>query len=313
MDSTDRMRLLENNGTEPNKKVDNYKSTFLANFVAFLQEFLAVTFHLVCLSRLEKTAGLQSSLVLFLTLVVFTGPYLNAWLLFIHNIWFKPWTTDKLDEEEKKKYMPYYFVIEKIVMGIAIAGAHVAGSAAAYDMVKSNRPQWNSSITWELHEPTTDETWHVHFTEELFAVASLFIGCVYLLWLKKMREAKIKDHEKDIKIAFTFYWQLTLLVTAVSQAFPSAGLSPHVLCYKVFMKQIPDKVFWARIGGGGAGLALACIWRYFRVTYREHIQADVDSHNEHHDKVSQQTKQKQLQPQRKMPGFRLSMHGGSYI
>jgi hypothetical protein len=98
MDQDETGRLLNTNRKESKenpKKVDDYMSTILANFVAFLQEFLAVTFQLVSLSRLEKTAGLKSSLVLFLTLVVFTGPYLNAWLLFIYNIWFKPWTLDE--------------------------------------------------------------------------------------------------------------------------------------------------------------------------------------------------------------------------
>jgi hypothetical protein len=64
-------------------------ATNLADSFTVLQEWMAVTFHLVCLSRLETTADIKSFMVLFLTLVVFTGPYLNAWLLYTDYIFFK--------------------------------------------------------------------------------------------------------------------------------------------------------------------------------------------------------------------------------
>ncbi len=51
-----------------------------------------------------------------------------------------------------------------------------------------------------------------------------------------------------------FFRQLTLLVAAVSQSFPSAQISPHVLCYNFFLQRITQDVFLARLGGGGVAL-----------------------------------------------------------
>ena len=271
-------QLMPNAGAHKLPTRNDYE-TFLANFVTFVQEWMAVTFQLVCISRLEETAGLKSSLVLFLTLVVFTGPFLNAWLLFIYNIWFKSWYI--IDERGQWKWEKYR-IVENIVMGFVITGANVTGSDTAYGSVTGIQPNWNSSITWESDAATIDKTWGIHFGEEMLAVASLLIGCVYLLWLKEMRRAKpLKEYEKYPKIEITFYFHLTLLVTAASQAFPSAYLSPHVLFYKLFMQKIPSDVFWARLGGGGVGLGIACVWRLLRVKYRDHIQDYLDPEHDH--------------------------------
>jgi hypothetical protein len=117
-------------------------ATLLANSVAVLQEYLAVTFQLVCLSRLETTAGIQSVLVLFLTLVVFTGPYLNGWLLYMDFICFKKWA----DPENEKNNV--YMVVEHVGVGIAITVAHFAGALTAWGVVKDLQHKANSTITW---------------------------------------------------------------------------------------------------------------------------------------------------------------------
>ena len=237
--------------------------TFLANVVTVFQEWMAVTFQLVCLSRLETTADIKSLLVLFLTLVVFTGPYLNAWLLFTDYICLK------LLNESSFNYMKF----ETLVVGCFIAGAHVAGSATAYAIVKNFQPQSTSTITWD--QSTTyikNENWEIHLLEEMLAVLSLLIGCVYLLWLATLTKEKRPEHEKFTKMPIKFYFHLTILVAAVSQAFPSAQLSPHVLFYNLFMQRIAKEIFFARMGGGALALIITTIWYKIRLYYREKIQ-----------------------------------------
>jgi hypothetical protein len=278
-------------------------ATTLADGFTVVQEWMAVTFHLVCLSRLETTADIKSCMVLFLTLVVFTGPYLNAWLLYTDHIFFK-----ELSIGVEK-------ILWNFLLGVLIAGAHVLGSLTASAIVRDWSSKSNSTIKWELTpiEQEKDNDLSTHVLEEMFAVASLLIGCVYLLWLKKMRNDKPeKDNEKGIpRIEIRFYFQLTLLVAAVSQAFPDAYLSPHVACYKFFMNRISVAVLFCRLGGGAVGFLISCIWCILRVNYRNGVQIVLP--DEHEQKTA--TNYKGFQPLQKaeMPGFRLSMHGGSYF
>jgi len=284
-------------------------ATYLADFFTVFQEWMAVTFHLVCLSRLETTADIKSSLVLFLTLVVFTGPYLNAWLLYTENIFFL----------KMPYHIPYTFL-----KGLLVGAAHVLGSFTASAIVRDWQSISKSTIKWNI-SPTEQESDHdlaVHVIEEMFAVTSLLIGCVYLLWLKKMRNAKPeKAHEQGIqKIEIRFYFQLTLLVTAVAQAFPDAYLSPHVACYKIFMNRISVSVLLARLGGAAVGFLMSCIWCVLRVNYRNCIQSSLGDEHEHkaltYTRLNQQDTKYTPTPtiaKERMPSIRLSMHGGSYI
>ena len=301
--------------------VSKQKATFFANFVLVMQELFAVAFHLVCLSRLEASADIKSNLVLFLTLVVFTGPYLNAWLVFAEYIIFKKWDECAMTWENMLK-------------GISITAAHILGSLLAWGCVIGMQPASVNNIIWDKKNAITcnmtddakkkmamndDSHWHVHLFEEIFAVASLLIGFIYLLWLTKLRKEKsVQEYENIIKIDIKFYFQLTLLVAAVAQAFPSAQLSPHVLSYKLLMQTISIPQFLARLGGGAIGLLIACVWCLFRVTYRESIQKRLDPDHDHNAPVYEavnrgQDMQNVTGMRGQMPGIRLSMHGGSYL
>jgi hypothetical protein len=303
--------------------VSKERATFFANIVQVLQEFIAVAFHLVCLSRLEATSDIKSNLVLFLTLVVFTGPYLNAWLVFAEYIIFKKWKGN--------------MIWENILIGIGITAAHVVGSLLAWGCVLGMQPAsvntitWNkkNAITWNITDPTkqtealnVSTNWHVHFFEEIFAVASLLIGFIYLIWLTKLRKAKsIHKYESIIKIDIKFYFQLTLLVAAVGQAFPSAMLSPHVLSYKLLMQTITIPEVFSRLGGGAIGLIIASLWCLFRVSYRKTIQIKLDDEHDHNVHVYEQVPTGEAMhtvsavagSSRQMPGIRLAMHGSSYF
>jgi hypothetical protein len=307
-------------------EVSKSSANMFADIVLFLQEFVAVLFHLVCLSRLEgASADIKSNLCLLLTLVVFTGPYLNAWLAFAENIIFKKWDKPQM-------------TLGNIGMGLGITTAHVLGAITAWGLVNWMRPAAHNTITWEQKNAITkdligdkdkekamwkNENWHVYLLEEIFAVSSLIIGFIYLWWLMKLRKAKIPQHnERWIKIDIKFYFQLTLLVAAVAQAFPSAHLSPHILSYKLLMQTITIPEFLSRLGGGAIGLGIGSLWCLFRVSYRESVQTKLDPDHDHKDSYKDSsaaayhqvpalsTGQKAyINP----PSIRLSMHGSSYF
>jgi len=307
-------------------EVSKERATFFANIVQVLQEFIAVAFHLVCLSRLETTADIKCNLVLFLTLVVFTGPYLNAWLVFAEYIIFKKW-------EGNWKY-------ENILVGFGITAAHVVGAVVAWQLVPvMERPSvdtiiWNkkNAITWNMTDDATKSAamwknhhWHVHLVEEIFAVASLLIGFIYLLWLVKLRKSKQAVLQDDaVKIDIKFYFQLTLLVAAVGQAFPSSQLSPHVLAYKLLMQTITIPEFLSRLFAGVIGVIIACWWYKFRVSYKQNVQKKLSPEHDHNASQhtlldtsghmhAQHPSQSVYGNDRQMPGIRLAMHGSSYF
>jgi hypothetical protein len=222
------------------------------------------------------------------------------------------------------------------LIGVSVAGAHILGSFTASAIVLDWQSNSNSTITWNVTptEPEKDNDLVVHLLEEMFAVASLLIGCVYLLWLKKMRNDKPeKEHEKGIpKIEIRFYLQLTLLVAAVSQAFPNAYLSPHVACYKIFMKRISVAVLFMRLSGGFIGFLISFVWCVLRVNYRNGIQIVLPDEHEQKANSTKTTPYVYDSPayshlnepdptristdslkKQQMPAFRLSMHGGSYF
>ncbi len=225
--------------------------------------------------------------------------------------------------------------MENIVMGVVITAAHVVGSVLAWLLVpwmqtpSVDTITWNkkNAITWNMTDDATkkdamnkDHHWHVHFFEEIFAVASLLIGFIYLIWLTKFRKIKsTKKNEAGIKIDIKFYFQLTLLVAAVGQAFPSAQLSPHVLSYKVLMQTITIPEFLSRLGGGAIGLVIASVWCLFRVSYLVSIQSELDDEHDQHRHVYQlvdtpmHSTPMHSGSSRQMPAIRLSMQGSSYF
>ena len=283
-----------------------------AHFISFLQEYMAVTFQLVCLSRLGATP-LLSTLVLFLTLVVFTGPLLNAWLMIVNHICVL-------------KSPP-----QMILLVIFIMGAHAAGAVSAWGIVAAFATDEEKSaktmLFWKNPEKVLTltalnlENWKLldHFFDELFGATSLLIGCVYLLWLAEYRKEKDDQSTSALdhpRIHIRFYLQLTLLVAAVSQAFPSAHLSPHISAYLLFTQQIPAEVFGVRFGAGFVACFFTWVWALFRTSYRNEIQKQVHPKHEHHVKTQPDitvSKAAYTSQYALLPPVRLSMQGGSYF
>ena len=222
-----------------------------------LQEFGSVFFNLICNSRLSNqdyfygvnqtadagyniasspsftsSASFSSMFVLLLTMIVFNAPFINTWLVAV----------DYKCVEDGFNRKRWY------TLG-GIVAAHTAAVVLAFWITDSVRNDWKSSITWpdvrkEMTMQDDNYYWPVMF-EELFAVASLLIGFLYLAWLRP-EPKQSKTPILDIQFCIS----LTLLVTATSRAFPTAHLSPHVSTYKWISREITFwPWFWHMLGG----------------------------------------------------------------
>lgn len=240
--------------------------------VCFIQELISVAFQLTCLSRLG-TDEIISNLVLFLTLIVFAGPYLNIYITFIHHICIK--------EDIGLYFFKALFIMVMHLCGALIATLIVTNSSQDWsdNIVWKSRPLPNSSI------PGYEFNWGVEFYEEMTGVISLLIGCAYLFWLQTHEgiQDKIQNlKEKNNPIPYfdiNFFLRLTLLVASVSRAFPSAHLSFHISVYLKGMNLITWDQFGAHVVGGLVGLVITVVL----VKSRQFVYGKVPPANNSHE------------------------------
>lgn len=234
------------------KPMLNYWDDTQQTVVCFFQEFTSVAFQLICLSRLG-TDEIISNLVLFLTLIVFAGPYLNIYITFIHHICIK-------------EDIGWYFFKAVVIMVM-----HMGGALIATLIVTNSSEDWSNNIVWKSRPVSNSSitgyefNWAREFYEEMTGVTSLLIGCAYLFWLQTHEgiQEKIEKLRQDKNpIPFfdiNFFLRLTLLVASVSRAFPSAHLSFHISVYLRGMELISWEQFSAHVVGGLVGLLITVV------------------------------------------------------
>lgn len=234
------------------KPMLNYWDDTQQTVVCFFQEFTSVAFQLTCLSRLG-TDEIISNLVLFLTLIVFAGPYLNIYITFIHHICIK-------------EDIGWYFFKAVFIMLM-----HMGGALIATLIVTKSSEDWSNNIVWKSRPVSNSSitgyefNWAREFYEEMTGVTSLLIGCAYLFWLQTHEgiQEKIEKLRQDKNpIPFfdiNFFLRLTLLVASVSRAFPSAHLSFHISVYLRGMELISWEQFSAHVVGGLVGLLITVV------------------------------------------------------
>jgi hypothetical protein len=262
--------------------------------VTILQEYGSVAFQLTCLARIgthdwfykvtDSASGLNvsgtpdlassfsvaSTLVLFLTLLIFTGPFVNTYLMFVdYLIISKQFMFD--GKNDSKKVMAYT---------LFILGAHIAGAFTAAAIVKDAKHK--AYLTWEIPSVANVlENFWGPVIEETIAVSSLLVGFLYLKSMddgkKKRKEQEITDRQQEENsvgqvmpyVPMKFIMRLTLLVACVCRAFPDAHLSPHVSIYKAAMGL--DETWGYRIAGGVIGIGLTGLWWWMRLMYTNYL------------------------------------------
>jgi hypothetical protein len=161
--------------------------------VTFLQEFGSVAFQLTCLARLgthdwfykvtDSDSGLNvsgtpdlassfsvaSTLVLFLTLLSFTGPFVNTYLTAVDFL---------IISEEFKLWSKHY--MKGLTYFLCILTAHITGAVTAAAIVTDAKDR--AHLTWQIPSITNvdghDNTGAI--VEEMIAVCSLMVGFLYL-------------------------------------------------------------------------------------------------------------------------------------
>jgi hypothetical protein len=262
--------------------------------VTILQEYGSVAFQLTCLARIgthdwfykvtDSASGLNvsgtpdlassfsvaSTLVLFLTLLIFTGPFVNTYLMFVdYLIISKQFKFD--GKTDSKKVMAYT---------LFIIGAHIAGAFTAAAFVKSAKDK--AYLTWEIPSVANVlENFWGPVIEETFAVSSLLVGFLYLKSMddgkRERKQQEITDRQEEENsvgqvmpyVPMKFIMRLTLLVACVCRAFPDAHLSPHISIYKAAMGL--DETWGYRIAGGVIGIVITGVWWWMRLMYTNYL------------------------------------------
>jgi hypothetical protein len=256
-------------------------------------EFVAVLFQLVCLSRLgtrdyyylvNKTdaynnvlePSLAANLVLFVTLVVFQFPFMNAHILFMYDT----------------------CVIARVTWRRAglclwLAAVQLAGVVVAWVVVRFAGPEWDAALTWvSLEAPAAADRGYfgAEVVEELVAVAVFLAGYVHLTYLNFYAHgiftspehlfSEFSEGTKKQAIPLPFILQMTLLVAGMLRAFPTAHLSPHISLYLALMRYTTWTAFGARMLGGvlGLGAAYALFWLGFNKRTRVHPESRAGEH-----------------------------------
>ena len=243
----------------------NLKDDEFTLMAIVFQEFGAVLFNLVCGSRLGdhdyfynvtspdsnsiytkgadalyiSNASLSSMFVLFLTLHVFRGPYLNFWLVSLDYICVKT--------EDPNNNPSILNGFTKFARLCCIFVAHLVAVGVACALIPEVRKNSKSTLMWP--EITTGKKSDLQggyiFLEEIVAVCTVLVGFLYLAWLKKYKDDKMQLGDVDPpQVDVEFYIRLTFVVAACKRAFPTAHLSPHVSTYMWWTGQI-DPAEWA--------------------------------------------------------------------
>ncbi len=242
---------------------------------------------------LASSFSVASTLVLFLTLLIFTGPFVNTYLMAVdYLIISKKFRFFDSKDDGWKKGLAYF---------ITILCAHIAGAFTAAAIVKEAKDK--AYLTWEIPKvANVDENKWGPIIEETIAVCSLLVGFLYLKSMddsKKERkaveiEARNESEKKSVGqvmpyVPMKFIMRLTLLVACVCRAFPDAHLSPHVSIYKASMGL--DETYGFRILGGCIGCVITFIWWYLRLRYTNLLYAWDKNNKKHSQQGSLEEKQ----------------------
>jgi hypothetical protein len=235
----------------------------------------------------SKEPSLAANLVLFVTLVVFQFPFLNAYILFMYDTCVIARTSWK-----------------RLCLCVLLAGVQLFAVWVACQFItgvqRAQKP-WKGTITWmapnrtQTHSDTNslvdaDRVLGVEFLEEFVAVTALLVGYIHLVYLNfqhdKTNEAQLFRSKKHffstieegiykMPIPIAFILQVTLLVAGLLRAFPSAHLSPHISLYIALMGYSSWGAFGWRIFGGIVAFIVTYLMFWLLYVWRMGVQDQV--------------------------------------
>jgi hypothetical protein len=233
----------------------------------------------------SKEPSLAANLVLFVTLVVFQFPFLNAYIVFMYDtcvIARTPW----------KRVSLCVFLTGVQLGAVWVACLFITG-------VQRAQKPWKGTITWMAPNMTqtrsdpkslvdADRDLGVEFLEEFVAVTALLVGYIHLVYLnfeydkpnglfgsEKHFFSTIGSGIYKMPIPITFILQVTLLVAGLLRAFPSAHLSPHISLYIALMGYSSWGAFGWRIFGGIVAFIVTYLMFWLLYVWRMGVQDQV--------------------------------------
>jgi len=255
-------------------------------------EFAAVLFQLVCFSRLgandyyyivnmktgeteqrsQDEPSLAANLVLFVTLVLFQFPFMNAYIVFMYDVCV-------IARTSWLRVLCCFWLLTIQIVAVVMA----------WLVIRDVQGRWKGMVTWIVPEfVATDSKYQdfsAEFWEEFFAVTALLVGYIHLTYLNFGGVGLFRSSEhlfsefsvttRQLPIPMTFILQVTLLVAGLLRAFPRAHLSPHISCYLLIMRYTTWGRFYFRMLGGVLAFIVAYIlfWCAYEPRTRVHKRA----------------------------------------
>jgi len=272
-----------------------------ANGFQCIKEFVAVLFQLVCYSRMGNYDFFNGALVLLLTLVVFDFPFLNSNLFTCLR--FGPWFLPS-----KQNF------VGTLIQTVCIALFQVAGACAAAAMWFEIVDQWKSldkavdngilynnetifhgAVYNNLRSDVKDAPSVAKlsiFLDEFAAQLVFLVGLIHIMeavlpgllmsaaWQSPPPvEEKPSSSIKHMPIPLTFILCASMLVAAVTRAFPSAHQSPHISIFLLMLGKLQlDKnettgidtdACWLRLAGGLVAVPVTLLYYWFVYVSRD--------------------------------------------
>ena len=242
-----------------------------------VKEFFAVVFQLVCYSRLNSFDLFTGPLILYVTLVVFSFPFLNPYLFAVLRL--GPWNTGEA-------------WVATLCQTLSVAAAQCAGGVAAAVISKGASLTWPDAMLVQvgsivngtgknagvIYNDSLSENWsRIVVIEEFAAVLALLVGVIHLvechagsllknrprvssLVAQETYRPNVSAEDTIVPVPSELVFQVCVLVAGILCAFPSAHQALHV---SVFIGVSGAKFDWWRLLGGVLATAAGVLYYYF--------------------------------------------------
>lgn len=248
--------------------MEKSKAWFYGSIVLVLKEFVAVVFQLVCYSRLRSFDLFTGPLVLYLTLVVFSFPFLNPYLFAVLRL--GPWNTG-----ENLGYV--------LIQTFCVAAAQCGGGAVAAVISTNVNSTWPSSglvksgsvvngtgvAAGSMYNDSLENNWlGLVVLEEFAAVLALLVGVIHLVechaesLLKKRPAPPPSTIDVITPLPSELVFQVCVLVAGIVCAFPSAHQALHVSIYLEVSGAEKAERVWLRFLGGFLATCSGILYYY---------------------------------------------------
>jgi len=245
------------------------KNWVSGTFFLVAKEFFAVVFQLVCYSRLNSFDLFTGPLILYVTLVVFSFPFLNPYLFAVLRL--GPWNTGEA-------------WMATLLQTLFVAVAQCVGAVVAAFISKGARSAWPSAMLVDvnsvvngtgreagvIYNDSLPDSWSgIVVIEEFAAVLALVVGVIHLVechagpLLRNRNNSPPPTEDGIVPVPSELVFQVCVLVAGIICAFPSAHQAMHISVYLEVSEVYGAKVIWLRFLGGAIATVAGVVYYNF--------------------------------------------------